>query len=87
MNKAKKKPKKEQPKHFIKNLSFSKSNYLLFALGILIIIIGYFIMASGDTNSFKALTLAPIILLIGYLVLVPAAILYKQQKSKTKSER
>jgi len=87
MKKSKKKANKESRKHFIESLTISKSNYLLFALGILVIIIGYFIMASGGTNSYKSLTLAPIILLIGYLVIVPAAILYKQKKSQSKSDR
>ncbi len=60
--------------------SFSKKNYLLFISGVISIIIGYIIMALGETNSFQSLSLAPIILIIGYLVLIPSALLYKEKE-------
>ena len=44
------------------------------------IILGYLIMALGETYSFQSLTLAPIILTIGYLVLIPSALLYKEKE-------
>ena len=43
------------------------------------IIMGYIIMALGGTYSFQSLTLAPIMLTIGYLVLIPYALLYKDK--------
>ena len=61
--------------------SFTKKNYILFILGIIFIISGYIIMALGETYSFQSLTLAPVILTIGYLVLIPSALIYKD-KSK-----
>ncbi len=60
--------------------SFSKKNYFLFISGIIFIIIGYIIMASGETYSFQSLSLAPVILTIGYLVLIPSALLYKEKE-------
>ena len=63
--------------------SFSKKNYCLFAAGIIFIILGYVIMALGETYSFQSLSIAPIVLTIGYLVLIPSALLYKE-KEKTK---
>ena len=60
--------------------SFSKMNYILFISGVISIITGYIIMAIGETYSFKSLTLAPIILTIGYLVLIPAALLHKDKE-------
>ena len=60
--------------------SFSNKNYFLFIAGIIFIIIGYAIMALGETYSFQSLSLAPIILTIGYLVLIPSALLYKEKK-------
>ncbi|MCH8023179.1 MAG: hypothetical protein IIB43_00560 [Candidatus Marinimicrobia bacterium] len=56
---------------------FSRTNYLIFLAGIVDILMAYVIMATGDTNSFQALTLAPIMLVIGYIILIPLAILYK----------
>ena len=60
--------------------SFSKKNYSFFILGIIVIITGYVIMALGETYSFQSLSLAPILLLIGYLVLIPLALLYKDKE-------
>jgi multidrug efflux pump subunit AcrB len=77
MVKLKKGTSKKPP--FIEHLTFKNINYLIFGVAILVIIIGYFIMAKGGTYSFQSLTLAPIILLIGYLVIVPIAILYKKK--------
>jgi len=77
---------KEKSASFIKALSFTKINYLLFAIGIAVIIIGYICMATGETYSFRSLTVAPIILLVGYLIIIPLAILYRKKEEKTPSE-
>ena len=59
--------------------SYSNKNYIFFVSGIIMIIMGYIIMALGGTYSFQSLTLAPIMLTIGYLVLIPYALLYKDK--------
>ena len=74
------KEKTKEQKPFIEKLTLGKINYLLFALGIFLIILGYFVMGTGEVNSTQALSIAPIILLIGYLVVIPASILYKSKK-------
>ena len=62
--------------------SFSKINYIFFGAGVSLIIIGYVVMSYGETYSFQSLTFAPILLFIGYMVLIPLALLYKQNKKK-----
>ena len=57
--------------------SFGKINYQLFGIGLLIIIIGYIIMITGETESIQSVKIAPLILIVGYCVLIPAAILVK----------
>ena len=57
--------------------SFGKINYQLFGIGLFIIITGYIIMATGETESYQSVKLAPIILILGYCVVIPAAILVK----------
>ncbi|MBL7136800.1 MAG: DUF3098 domain-containing protein [Candidatus Marinimicrobia bacterium] len=84
MAKIKKKTKKSPA--FIEKLTLKGTNYIIFGIGILVIILGYFIMASGDTYSFRSLTLAPIVLLIGYLVIVPIAILYRRKDKQEKTD-
>ena len=59
--------------------SFSRTNYVLFASGLVLIIFGYVIMSTGEVNSFQSLTLAPIMLFIGYIILIPASLLYRDR--------
>ena len=56
---------------------FNLKNYILFGIGLLIIIIGYILMSLGETDSFQSVKLAPVILLIGYIIIIPLSILYK----------
>jgi hypothetical protein len=52
-------------------LPFTRKNYILFGLAAITIIAGYLSLSSGS------ITLAPILLLVGYLVLIPWGILAK----------
>lgn len=72
--------KKKKDKKVIKKLIFEKANYLIFLGGVLTIILGYVLMAIGDTYSSLSLTAAPIILFIGYIIIVPIAILYRNKE-------
>ena len=51
------------------SLGFGKINYILMAVGLGMIILGYILLAFGD------ITVAPILLVIGYCAVLPAAIL------------
>ena len=57
--------------------SFGKINYVLFGIGLLIIILGYIVMVTGETESIQSVKIAPLILIVGYCVVIPAAILVK----------
>ena len=59
--------------------SFSTINYALFGIGIALIIFGYIVMASGEVNSVQSLTIAPIILFVGYIIFIPAALIYRDK--------
>ena len=60
--------------------SFGKINYQLFGFGLLTIILGYILMATGETESIQSIKIAPLILIVGYCVIIPAAILVKPKK-------
>ena len=62
--------------------AFGKTNYILFAIGVLSLIIGYYLMASGSVNSFQSLTLSPILLFLGYIVIIPFALVYREKVDK-----
>ena len=72
------KDQKTKKKKFI--FPLTTENYQLFGIGILVIILGYISLSKGPADSFWSLTLAPIILVIGYCVVIPVAILYKKKK-------
>ena len=69
-------------KNLFDSWSFNKTNYFLLFGGILLIILGYIIMSYGEVNSFQSLTLAPITLFFGYIILIPIALIYKGKKIK-----
>ena len=54
---------------------FSKLNYLFFTFGLISIFFGYLVMAKGEVDSFQSLTLAPILLFLGYIVLIPISLI------------
>jgi hypothetical protein len=53
-------------------LAFGPVNYALFAAAAAAIVVGYVLLARGS------ITLAPILLVLGYVVLLPAAILVRR---------
>ena len=55
----------------------NKRNYTLFGIGLLVTILGYILMLTGQTDSFQSVKLAPIVLLVGYTILIPFSIFYK----------
>jgi hypothetical protein len=64
--KAEKKAESTAPKN---DLPLSKENYLLMIGGFVVIIIGFALMTGGNTDiySFRKITLAPIVILAGFL--------------------
>ena len=52
-------------------LPFDRKNYIIFGLAALTIVAGYIALSRGS------ITVAPILLLLGYLVLIPWGILAK----------
>ena len=56
---------------------YNHKNYLFFCMGIAIVVLGYLLMAYGETTSFQSVKLAPILLIIGYCIIIPISIIYK----------
>jgi hypothetical protein len=63
-------------------LPLTKDNYLILAIGVAVIVIGFIVMAAGGVEGFASLVLAPILLVAGYCVIVPFSILYKKREKK-----
>ena len=60
---------------------FSKLNYLIFTFGLISILFGYIVMATGEVNSFQSLTLAPIFLFLGYIILIPISLIINRKEN------
>jgi uncharacterized membrane protein len=67
-------------------MPFENKNIMIILGGIVVITLGYFLMSSDEVMGSMALNVSPIILLIGYLVVIPFGIMYGSQSGKkTKS--
>ncbi|RMF57650.1 MAG: hypothetical protein D6748_10705 [Calditrichaeota bacterium] len=58
-----------------------KTNYMILVLGVILLIVGFVFMAlPDDPDAFLTRTLAPIILVFSFLVVIPFGIMYKEKK-------
>ncbi|HAE87532.1 TPA: hypothetical protein DCG86_05865 [Candidatus Marinimicrobia bacterium] len=60
-------------------MGLTRKNLYFFAAGIISILLGYFSLAIGETNDVWSLTIGPILLVLGYVVLLPIALAYKDK--------
>jgi uncharacterized membrane protein HdeD (DUF308 family) len=65
---------------------WTRKNIYLLGIGIATILIGYIFMAQPPVNSVWSLTIAPILLLIAYLIIIPVAIFYRGKKKESSGE-
>jgi len=72
--------KKSAPKKV--SLPFTKENYVIFLAGLAVIVIGYVCLNTPPVNGAISLTVAPLFLCLGYLVMIPLSILYRKKESK-----
>ena len=77
---ATKTKKKEEPIQPEVKWPFGPRNYMVFGAAMVTIILGYIALGKGS------ITLAPILLVLGYCVLVPIALIIKGKPDEEKSE-
>ncbi len=53
------------------NIVFTTKNYVLFIIGLVTIGVGYLLLSKGS------ITLAPILLVLGYVIIIPLSIIIK----------
>ena len=64
-------------------LALSSLNYRLFGVASVVILAGYWALAQPPVDGFLTLTLAPILLVTGYCILIPLAIMISKKKKAT----
>ena len=78
------KPTDSSAKGGISGFTFHKINYQLFIASILVVALGFFLMMGNeDIYDFRKITLAPIVVCVGF-ALGFVAILYQPKTKKTK---
>ena len=58
---------------------FKKNNYKIFLVGLACIFLGYIVMATGSVNSFQSIDLAPTLLFVGYIIIIPFSLYYRKK--------
>ena len=53
---------------------------MLFVIGLVSIVLGYIIIANNTVDSIASTKIGPVMLFIGYCVMIPISIIYKPKK-------
>jgi hypothetical protein len=62
------------------SLPLGKDNFRIIGVGLLVILAGYLAMLTGSVEGFLPLVVSPILLVVGYCVIVPAGIIYRKKE-------
>lgn len=68
------------------DLPFTRKNWSLAIVGLAAIVLGYVFLRIPPAEGFLSLTLAPVLLVVGYCVLIPMAILVRDQPTDEEDE-
>jgi len=83
-SKSSKKRSKTRDDQAVFEFPLGKTNGLILTAGVLLLIAGYILMALPDNpDDFMTLTLAPIILVISFVVVIPFGLIYREKKDDT----
>ncbi len=83
-SKEKEKPAKRKAKK-IEILPLEAVNYKILVAGVVVVVLGYIALGMEPWDGFMALTVAPILLLVGYCIIIPIGIIYRKKKTETAS--
>ncbi|MBM4161639.1 MAG: DUF3098 domain-containing protein [Ignavibacteria bacterium] len=68
------------------SLPFTKRNYQILGVGLVTIILGYIALAQEPWDATLPLVVAPILLVLGYCIIIPLGILYRSKAEKPSTE-
>jgi hypothetical protein len=57
-----------------------KENFVIIGIGIAVLLIGYILMGQNSVDGFLPTVVSPIVLLLGYCVIIPYGILKRPKK-------
>ena len=62
------------------NMPFESKNIMFILIGVAVVTLGYVLMATSDTMGVMAIDVSPVVLLIGYVVVIPLGIMLGAHK-------
>lgn len=62
------------------NIYWDKKNYFLLIAGIIVSVLGYYLLSVGTWDSTESLVFSPILLFIAYLIIFPLSILFRKKE-------
>lgn len=72
--------KSKKTKQQIVIFPLEKYNYIILAVGLVVIIVGYIALASNGVEGVMPLVVAPILLVLGYCIIIPLGIIYRKKE-------
>jgi glucan phosphoethanolaminetransferase (alkaline phosphatase superfamily) len=70
-----------------RKLYLTKYNYIIFAVGLGLLVLGFYFMSIGPHDSFWSLTLAPVIIIFSLVIVFPYGIMKNFKKVSEKKEK
>jgi ABC-type polysaccharide/polyol phosphate export permease len=66
----------------IEILPLEATNYRILVAGVAVVILGYIALSMEPWDGFMAITVAPMLLVLGYCVVIPIGIIYRKKKEE-----
>ncbi len=64
----------------MKQKSLTTKNISILGFGVLLLIVGYYLMGEGPHDGFLSLTLSPVVLVVAYLIIIPMGLIMGGKK-------
>jgi drug/metabolite transporter (DMT)-like permease len=64
------------------SIYWAKENYIFLLVGFVFLLAGFYCLGVAPWNSSTSLVIAPILLIIGYIVIFPLSIFFKKKKEQ-----
>jgi len=77
------KAKSSTEKKLLPRIELNRYNLILFLVGLVVLIIGFILMSFGPWDNPLSRSVAPLVLLFGYLVVFPVAIFYRRKSGRS----
>jgi len=71
----------------MKGLIFDSKNFILIAASVVMLVVGYILLGTGPVDNPLSLSVAPIVLVGVYCVMIPLAIVVKSKKQDSENSK